>query len=143
MSLPHEVERLGAVVQSWVEQKLLADLCQYGVQRDDLRIDWSQVVQGNPGETRDRHGFSRVFDDNHGRASTENVGANTLGAALMLRWTESDCSRSKSGTFAGDSLTHHPPAGCLYLTGGGGRGRQSGAMRTRRGRRSCPRTPAA
>ena len=35
----------GAAVQSWVEQKLLADLGQYGVQRDDLRIDWSQVVQ--------------------------------------------------------------------------------------------------
>jgi hypothetical protein len=45
VALPHEVERLGAAIQSWVEQKLLADLRQYGVQRADLRIDWSQVVQ--------------------------------------------------------------------------------------------------
>jgi hypothetical protein len=43
--LPHEVERLGPAVQSWVEQQLLSDLRHYGVQRGDLRIDWSQVVQ--------------------------------------------------------------------------------------------------
>ena len=45
MALPHEVERLGPEVQSWVEQQLLSDLRHYGVQRDDLRFDWSQVVQ--------------------------------------------------------------------------------------------------
>ncbi len=45
MALPHEVERLGPAVQSWVEQQLLSDLCHYGVQPTDLRIDWSQVVQ--------------------------------------------------------------------------------------------------
>jgi hypothetical protein len=28
-----------------MEQQLLADLRHYGVQRDDLRVDWSQVVQ--------------------------------------------------------------------------------------------------
>src|SRR5262245_38328404 len=45
VALPHEVERLGHAVQSWVEQQLLSDLRHYGVQRDDLRVDWSQVVQ--------------------------------------------------------------------------------------------------
>lgn len=45
MVLPHEVERLGPEVQSWVEQQLLNDLRHYGVQGDDLRFDWSQVVQ--------------------------------------------------------------------------------------------------
>jgi hypothetical protein len=45
VSLPHEVERLGPAVQSWVEQQLLRDLRHYGVQRNDLRFDWSQVVQ--------------------------------------------------------------------------------------------------
>ena len=43
--LPHEVERLGSDVQSWAEKQLLSDLRRYGVQLDDLRIDWSQVVQ--------------------------------------------------------------------------------------------------
>ena len=32
MKLPHEVERLGPDVQSWVEQQLLSDLRHYGVQ---------------------------------------------------------------------------------------------------------------
>jgi hypothetical protein len=45
VALPHEVQRLGPPVQSWVEQQLISDLRRYGVQRDDLRIDWSQVVQ--------------------------------------------------------------------------------------------------
>jgi hypothetical protein len=45
VALPHEVERLGPAVQSWVEQQLLRDLRHYGAQRDDVRIDWSQVVQ--------------------------------------------------------------------------------------------------
>ena len=45
MALPHEVERLGPAVQSWVEQQLLNDLRHYGVHLDDLRLDWSQVVQ--------------------------------------------------------------------------------------------------
>jgi hypothetical protein len=45
MKLPHEVERLGPDVQSWVEQQLISDLRHYCVQLDDLRIDWSQVVQ--------------------------------------------------------------------------------------------------
>jgi hypothetical protein len=45
VALPQEIERLGPVVQSWVEHQLFADLRHYGVQRDDLRIDWSQVVQ--------------------------------------------------------------------------------------------------
>jgi len=45
VALPQEVERLGPEVQSWVEQQLLSDLGHYGVQRNDLRFDWSQVVQ--------------------------------------------------------------------------------------------------
>ena len=45
VTLPHEVERLGPAVQSWVEQQLLSDLRHYGVQRNDLRFDWSQAVQ--------------------------------------------------------------------------------------------------
>ena len=45
VALPHEVERLGPEVQSWVEQQLLSDLRHYGVQRNDLLFDWSQVVQ--------------------------------------------------------------------------------------------------
>ena len=43
--MPHEVERLGPAVQAWVEQQLLSDLRHYGVQRNDLRFDWLQVVQ--------------------------------------------------------------------------------------------------
>ena len=43
--LPHEVERLGLEVQSWAEQQLLNDLRHYGVARDDLTFDWSNVVQ--------------------------------------------------------------------------------------------------
>src|SRR3954469_14933569 len=49
VALPHEVERLGPAVQSWVEQQLLNDLRRYGVQRDDLRFDWSRVVQEGHG----------------------------------------------------------------------------------------------
>jgi hypothetical protein len=43
--LPHEVERLGPELRSWVEQQLLEDLRHYGIHQDDLRFDWSQVVQ--------------------------------------------------------------------------------------------------
>jgi hypothetical protein len=43
--LPHEVERLGPELRSWAEQHLLQDLRHYGVNRSDLRFDWSQVVQ--------------------------------------------------------------------------------------------------
>ena len=43
--LPHEVERLGPELRSWMEQQLLKDLRHYGVNRSDLRFDWSQVVQ--------------------------------------------------------------------------------------------------
>ena len=45
MKLPHEVERLGPEVQLWVEQQLVNDLRHYGLDRDDLSFDWSQVVQ--------------------------------------------------------------------------------------------------
>jgi hypothetical protein len=43
--LPHEVERLGPDVQSWVEQQLLRDLQHYGVVQANLRFDWSQALQ--------------------------------------------------------------------------------------------------
>jgi len=45
VALPYEVERLGAEVQSWVEQQLLSDLRHYRVERKDLQFDWSQAVQ--------------------------------------------------------------------------------------------------
>jgi hypothetical protein len=50
VALPHEIERLGPAIQSWVEQQLLSDLRHYGVERDDLKIDWSQVVQEGHGK---------------------------------------------------------------------------------------------
>src|SRR5260370_4577613 len=43
--LPHEVERLGPGLHSWMEQRLLEDLGHYGVNHSDLSFDWSQVVQ--------------------------------------------------------------------------------------------------
>lgn len=52
--LPHEVERLGPELRSWVEQQSFEDLRHYGVNRSDLRFDWSQVVQ--EGHYTDYHG---------------------------------------------------------------------------------------
>ncbi|MCX6997088.1 MAG: hypothetical protein NTV49_08370, partial [Kiritimatiellaeota bacterium] len=52
--LPHEVDRWGPELRHWVEQRLLADLAHYGISRQDLLIDWSQVVQ--EGHWRDYRG---------------------------------------------------------------------------------------
>ena len=43
--LPHEVERWGPELRSWVERQLLADLEYYGAIPNEPAFDWSQVVQ--------------------------------------------------------------------------------------------------
>ena len=44
-TLPHEIERLGPEVQSWVETQLLTDLNHYGVTGSNLHFDWSDACQ--------------------------------------------------------------------------------------------------
>jgi hypothetical protein len=43
--MPHEVRRMGPALRLEVERQLLADLSHYGVDPNDLRIDWTDACQ--------------------------------------------------------------------------------------------------